>query len=133
MKDNMSKIVIVILSVLVIVSLACAGALYLKNEHLEEKYDDLEDRYESNFDNSQNTNNPGENKNYISKTEALSIALKDLNLNSTDIYDQDIELEYKLKYKMTVYEITFDYDFFEYEYYINPITGEILDSFKSID
>ena len=55
---------------------------------------------------------------YISKEKALSIALESAKLNQNDIYD------------ISVYEIDFDYQRYEYEYYIDATSGEILHSFK---
>ena len=53
------------------------------------------------------------------------------NLNQKDIYDLDVELDYK--YNKNVYEIDFNYQQYEYEYYIDAITGTIVKSFKEID
>ncbi len=69
--------------------------------------------------------------NYISEQDALDIALKDVGLTQNDIYDLDIELEYK--YSQTVYEINFDYQRHEYEYYINAESGTIVKSFRERD
>ncbi len=65
---------------------------------------------------------------YISKEKALSIALESAKLNQNDIYDISVEFDYK--YGKTVYEIDFDYQRYEYEYYIDATSGEILHSFK---
>ncbi len=67
----------------------------------------------------------------ISKDNALKIALDDVKLTQSDIRDIDIELDYK--YGQTVYEITFDYQQYEYEYYIDARNGDIVKSFKEID
>ena len=71
------------------------------------------------------------NNSYISSSDALSIVLKDLNINKNDIYDLSNELEYK--FGKTVYDIDFNYNRFEYEYYVDAITGEIVKSFKEYD
>lgn len=65
---------------------------------------------------------------YISKEKALSIALESAKLSQNDIYDISVEFDYK--YGKTVYEIDFDYQRYEYEYYIDAASGEILHSFK---
>ena len=67
----------------------------------------------------------------LSKEEALDIALKDIQTEKADVHDISIELE--RKYGKVVYEIDFDYQYYEYEYYIDATTGEILHSFKEYD
>ena len=135
MKENKSKnILIIILTIIVILLIIAVIYLGLKNEFLEEKYEYLKDNNyninlpENNNDTNNNSNN--NNSNYISKDTALDIALKDLKINNNAIRDLDIEMEYKAKYGKSVYEVSFDY--LEYEYYIDPTSGKILDSFKSL-
>ena len=55
-----------------------------------------------------------------------------INVKKNNLRDLDIELEYKVRYGKSVYEISFDYDYLEYEYYLDPESGKILDSFKSL-
>lgn len=75
--------------------------------------------------------------NYISEQEALSIALQDADLQATDIYnidviyDVDVELDYK--FGQMVYEVEFSYHQYEYEYYIDAESGEIIKSFLEMD
>ncbi len=113
------------------------------NPSYNENYDD--DYYEDNNnvidDNNQEDNNTTNNDNnnnnnttttkYISKDKALSIALNNAKLNKSDVYDISVELDYK--YGQTVYEIDFDYNKYDYEYYINATTGKIIHHFKEID
>ena len=68
------------------------------------------------------------NSTYITKEEALNIALKHAKLERNSIYDISVEFDYK--YGKTVYEIDFDYQKYEYEYYIDATTGDILHQFK---
>ena len=67
----------------------------------------------------------------ISANAALEIALKDLNINSSKVYDIDIELENK--YGSIVYEVTFYSGIHEYAYFIDAVSGKILHTFKEID
>ena len=71
------------------------------------------------------------NSNYISKEKALDIALNNAKISQNNIRNIEVELDYK--YGETVYEVTFDYQQYEYEYYINAENGNILKSFREID
>lgn len=62
----------------------------------------------------------------ISRDDALTIALNDAKLNKSDVYDIDVELEYENG--KNVYQVSFDYQQKEYDYYINPSDGAILSS-----
>ena len=68
---------------------------------------------------------------YISVQKAFETALKHVGASRQQVRDVDIELEYK--FGQTVYEVTFDYNKYEYEYYINAESGEIIKLFKEID
>ncbi len=64
---------------------------------------------------------------YIGKDAALGIALTEVEADSGapitgNIFDQEIELD--LEDGVMVYEVSFDYNTFEYEIDINAITGE---------
>ncbi len=111
--------------------------MYMKYERLEDKYDDMDYEY---FDHSLNNNDYpsinddiNSNNKYISQEEALNIVLNNLNISRNDIYDLDIELEYKARYGDVVYEVSFDLGQYEYEYYLKATTGAILDSLRSRD
>ncbi len=86
----------------------------------------------SSTNNTTSTNNSSSSK-YISRDKALQTALNSLNVSKNSIYDLDIELENKARYQKVVYEVSFDYNNYEYEYYIDATSGKILDSFKSRD
>ncbi len=75
-----------------------------------------------------NNNTQKENNNYISSQEALQVVLKSLNITENNITDLSNEIDYK--YGKTVYEIDFDYQNYEYEYYVDALNGEIIKSFK---
>ncbi len=126
---------IVLLFIIIILS-GVIFYIYHKYETLEEKYEELYDK-DDDYDFDEDINKPldqnNTTNNYLSRTEVLKIALKDLKINEKDIYDLDIELENKPRYNTVVYEVSFDYDYLEYEYYIDAKTGKILDSFKSRD
>lgn len=139
---NGMKIFIAALLCIIIVLLVIIIVLFLDNER---EYDDDYPNYgsqiydqgnnsNSNNNNEENNNgnnnngNNNDNGNYISKQNALSIALKNIGLKESDIYDLSIELDYK--YGKVVYEIDFDYKQYEYEFYIDATSGAILHSFK---
>lgn len=69
--------------------------------------------------------------NYISIERALEIALENVGAAKQNIRDIDVELDYK--FGQNVYEVTFDYNGYEYEYYLNPISGGIIKSFKEVE
>ena len=142
-KKNGNSLITVILLIVIIVLVGGVVFLALKYEALDEKYDRLEDKYENKDYSISNENKSNVAKEsdvsevtsskYISRDKALDIVLKDLNITENDIYDLDIELENKMKYENTIFEISFDYGRYEYEYYVDAVTGEILDSFQSKD
>ncbi len=118
-KDNNSKInklIIPILLVIIIILLVVILVIVVNNKN--------------NINNSL-VNTSNKNNNYITKEEAIDIALKNGKLESSNITDLDVELDYK--YNQTVYEVTFDYQNYEYEYYINAETGIIVKSFVERD
>ncbi len=144
-KDKRKNIIIILLGVIIILLVVGLSLFIVKDKFLEDNYEKLEDRYEylfenslnnkeNNVDNNDNTSNNDntQNNKTISRDEALDIVLKDLNLKNNNLRDLDIELEYKVRYGKSVYEISFDYDYLEYEYYLDPESGKILDSFKSL-
>ncbi len=135
-KDKTKNIIIILMSVIIIILIIGLILLIFKNELLEDHYDKLEERYEYLYENNLNNkeNNPdnGSNNDIISRDKALDIVLKDLKITKNDLRDLDIELEYKVRYNKTVYEISFDYNYLEYEYYLEPSNGKILDTFKSL-
>ena len=158
---NGSKIIITLL-VIIIILLVCF-LIFFMEEFIDERhefinlYNHSEGMYTGNYDkmpnnsynsdNNINVNNNGNNsntavtdnnkdtnninKNYITKENALKIALDDEQISRNDIYDIEVELDYK--YNQTVYEVTFNYQKYEYEYYINAENGNILKSFREID
>lgn len=124
----------ILLGVIICILLGGLILLYVKYEQLEDRYDE-EYHYNTNYDNNNNvvdennTNNNQENSNYITRDKALQIALDNLKIKQENVYDLDIELEYKNRYGKMVYEVSFDYNRYEYEYYIDATSGKILDSF----
>lgn len=136
--EDKSKIIIGVLITLVVCLTIGLILIYVRYEKIEDKYDDLVENYydkDGSFQENNNPNNDSNNTNnkYISRDNALEIALKNLNVTEDKIYDLDIEMEYKNRFNTLVYEVSFDYELFEYEYYINAYTGEVLDSLKSRD
>ena len=80
-----------------------------------------------------NTSNNNTTSTYISRDAALQVVLDDLKVDRNSLFDLDLELDREREYANTIYEISFDYNGFEYEYYVDAITGAILNSFKEID
>ena len=139
-KENKSFKNIIILLVVVIVLLIGFGIILIIELHDEKE--DIEklspnpsynsSTYPNNnhhYDDEEHLNT--DNQNYITKEEALNIALNHAKLSSKDIYDVGVELDYK--YNQTVYEIDFKYQQYEYEYYINAENSSIIKSFREID
>ena len=108
-KKNSLKIIIGLLVVIII--LLVGFIIFFIDEFIDEKeeiknlynHDSIKsDDYNSDYNATNNTN-----KNYISKENALKIALDDAKINQNDIHDIEVELDYK--YNQTVYEVTFNY------------------------
>ena len=140
-KDNNNVKNIIIILLVVVIALLIGFGIFFIFEFAEER-NDIRDLYEynnnsnynSNYDSSNDDNNfsnDTNNENYISHEKALEIALNNVKLNQKDVYNIDIELDYK--YNQIVYEVNFDYQQFEYEYYINAESGNIIKSFRERD
>ncbi len=135
-KENKNLKNIIILLVIVIVLLIGFGIFFIIEFHEErEDIHDLSRDRVNNFvpskdiDEDDYFNSTPDNQNYITKDQALDIALNDASMSKNNVYDIDIELDYK--YGKTVYEVDFDYQSMEYEYYIDALTGTIIKSFQS--
>lgn len=144
-KENTWKIVAICMTVVIVFLIILVMFLI---DHLEERYDDKEENVPNVVDKSDNvdsslndnkdntTEEESNNKtettnNYIGKEKALDIVLDHAKVEQKNIYDLDIELEYK--YGSNVYEIDFNYNHYDYEYYVDAKSGEILHSFKEFD
>ncbi len=140
MKKDKNKTILIILAIIIIAILVIISIfLYAKLEAVDDRDD--HSGYTTNQNNNVNNDNSSinndnnisdnNNSNYISKEEALEKALNSLNISQSNIYDLSNELDYK--YGQTVYEIEFKYDGYEYEFYIDAETGNIVKSFKERD
>lgn len=144
-KENTWKIVAICMTVVIVFLIILVMFLI---DHLEDRYDDKEESVPNVVDKSDNadsslsdnkdntTEEESNNKtettnNYIGKEKALDIVLDHAKVEQKNIYDLDIELDYK--YGSNVYEIDFNYDHYDYEYYVDAKSGEILHSFKEFD
>ncbi len=107
--------------ILIVILLGTSLFFGFKAEHLEEEL-------ERNLD--YQIRNPEANG-YISEEEALAKVLTSLNITRNDIYDLDIDLDFK--FNLTVYNIDFTYNRYEYDYYLDARTGEIVKSFQERD
>ena len=139
-KDN--KLMVYALLIIIVILLILMIILLLRNNSTESNYtsnnnssnlvnDEAPIDNEDNNIQDDNTQNTTQSNNYITKEKALSIALKNASLNQSDIYDINVELDYK--YNQTVYEVDFNYKNYDYEYYIDATSGKILHSFKERD
>lgn len=66
----------------------------------------------------------GSRDQYISKQQALDIALKDANVELRDVLERDVELE--REHGRAWYEVDFDVIGRDYSYVIDPVSGQIL-------
>lgn len=66
---------------------------------------------------------------YIGYEQAKEIAL--LDAKATNIYDINVEFDYE--YGQLAYEVEFSSNGFEYNYYIDAVTGKIIDIKKEFD
>ena len=71
-----------------------------------------------------NINNPTTNNQYIGVDRAKEIVLNHAGLSSSDVRFSKVELD--RDYHMATYEIEFYYNYLEYDYEIDAVTGEIL-------
>lgn len=65
-------------------------------------------------------------KNYISRDAAKEAALSELGVSASDVLRIDADLETENGY--TYYEVSLVYDKTEYEYCVDAVTGEILNT-----
>lgn len=131
MKKEKNSILLGILVIVIVVLVLGFGFMFVKYERLEDRYEDREDYVD---DDTVNDNSVKEDDlKYIKRDSALDIVLGNLGISKSDVHDLDIELEKKYRYDNPVYEISFDYNFYEYEYYVDATNGDILDSFVSRD
>ncbi len=137
--NNSQLLIVVLIGIIVLLTIGCIF-LFMKVENLYERGENTSnnngyiDTPNTNYDNDDFNNNTNTNQNtnnYITKDEAIDIALKDIKLTRNDVYDLEVELE--RKYNATVYEVNFDYQYLDYEYYIDAVSGKILKSFSEID
>lgn len=70
-------------------------------------------------------------KSYIGVEKAKQIAFNAAGVNSNNIYDLEVELDYE--YRTMIYEISFNANGREYEYEINAVNGSIINGEKEID
>ena len=138
MSEKTEKTVLVLLVIIIILLAVILGIVILKKNN---NIDNNDSNYKVNIDDNDDgikvtddimdNQTTTDNKSYIGKDKAISIALKDLKLTKNDVYDLECELD--KEFNQTVYEVTFNYKNLEYEYYINPETGKIIHSFKELD
>ncbi len=114
-KDNKKSnlIIFILIGIIVILLISCT-LLFIKNEYLDFKTDYVP-----------------YNNNYITRDEAIDIALRDIKVDRNMVYDLEVELE--KKYNEVVYEVNFDYNYLDYEYYIKAEDGSILKAFAERD
>ena len=91
----------------------------------------LDENSDINTSNDTSTSNSTNTNNYISRDKAIEIALNHAKLEKSSVRDLDADLE--RKYNTVVYEVDFEYQNYDYEYYIDATKGTIVHSFKEID
>ncbi len=142
MKKNNNILIIVIVAIvlLAVIVVTMSLTLFKKMDELEGEYRHGEYNYDDYYRDDEQIDNDKdkdqseqqeENNGYITRQKALDIALENLNLKQSDVYDINCELDYK--YGTTVYEVEFKSGRYEYEFYINAKTGKIIKSFKERD
>lgn len=142
--EKKSKGLLIIIALLIIIIVLLVGFIifFINNVNFAGGKSQIRDLYSYSDNSTKATNENNDivandsisnvtSNNYISKEEALKKALEHAKINQNDIYDTNVEIDYK--YNQTVYEIDFNYQQFEYEYYINAENGEIVKSFKERD
>ena len=72
----------------------------------------------------ENNNNTTTGDNYIGSEKAREIVLNHAGLASSDVRFTKVELD--VDYHMATYEIEFYYDYYEYDYEVDAVTGEVL-------
>ena len=102
---------------------------YRSDDKLAEEIVDNSE-FDANIVTDKNSNSIDTSK-YIAVEKALDVALNNAGLTREHVWDIDVELE--RKFGQMVFEVTFDAGQYEYEYYINAESGEIVKSFKEID
>lgn len=149
-KEKDTNLIIILLVVIIFILVIGMAFLFYRYEKLENKYDkrlesgyfyDFDDMLDYNHheeddhyeDDHKTTSKPTGIANYISREKALSVALKDMKLSTADVYDIEVEFENKTTHGNYVYEVSFEYQNYEYEYFIDAKTGKIITSFKSRD
>lgn len=142
-KNDNLKFVSIILGVIVVILLGivifCFGEIFEERRELKDFYDkhyynvnnDVNETIENNDSTDDKQAEEPASEKYITRDKALDIALNNAKVKKNDVYDISVELDYK--YNQTVYEIDFNYQNYEYEYYINAESGKILHSFKELD
>lgn len=140
-KKDLNKYLVPALLVVIVLLLVAVIVVIFNERTMERKIEDYFDHNSYNVDYDNDDANIGndidenipetDTKNYISHQEAINIALKNIGLKQSQVRDLDCELDYR--YNDTVYEVTFDYEYHEYEYYINATTGKIIHSFRERD
>lgn len=136
MKETKNSTKIIIALLIIIILLLTGFIIFFAEEVLEERRSFKTIYKNEIITNNQNNNNNANNNsstndNYISREDALRIALENVSTNKENTYDIDIELDYK--YGKTVYEVSFNYQQYEFEYYIDAENGSIIKSFRERD
>lgn len=150
-KLNLNKKKIVMVSIGMAVIAVMGGSLVIYEEYREKKLEqknyskmlkdiNLGKSIVESVDNVSNTQDNSPNVNIdniesneiktISRTEALNIALNNLNITKNDAKCVEISLDYdydkRSNERRYVYEVEFIHDWVEYSYDIDAITGKIV-------
>ena len=132
-------LVIIALLVVILVKNTGDGGKYTVSYHSDDRYAEkliTGDKIEETIVNEpidEPTQDPTniDTSQYIAVDKALDIALNAANASGKSISDIDVELDYK--FGKTVYEVSFDIGQYDYEYYLDAKTGDIIKSFREVD
>ncbi|MBR3220529.1 PepSY domain-containing protein [Candidatus Saccharibacteria bacterium] len=69
--------------------------------------------------------------NYITAHVALNMALDALGVERSAVRDIDVDLEFRAG--KAFYEVGFEMGQYEYKYYVDALSGEILKTFRELD
>lgn len=85
---------------------------------------DIDDDYKTRGDSVKPSNNQNNNTNYIGLSNAKSIALSNIGVNASQV--RGLEAELDIESGKAVYDVSFEYNGYEYDYEIDAISGSII-------
>ena len=117
------SIIITVILILLIIGI-CVYAFVFRQTVTEDEAKGIALKYANVEENNSTNNNVTTSDEYIGNEKAKEIVLQHAGLNNNDVTFNKVELD--VDYNLATYEIEFYYNYFEYDYEINAVTGEIL-------